>query len=60
MDVCTVPPPICKSMLQSDVNEKHFKVRMIKVIGKCTNFYYATEKLPPKLATCWPLNRFPV
>ena len=42
----------------------------LKVIEKCTNFYFGTEKLPPEFSelisivkkcwACWPSNRFSV
>ena len=44
--------------------------KLIKVIEKCTNFYFGTEKLPPKFYelisivkknwVSWPPNRFSV
>ena len=47
-----------------------YTFHLLKVIEKCTNFYFRTEKLPPKFYelisivkkfwACWPPNYFSV
>ena len=34
-------------VLASDIG-MHVYISIVKVIEKCTNFYFGTEKLPPK------------
>ena len=42
----------CKSTIISYLNDVNFAnqdwILLFKVIEKCTNFYFGTEKLPPK------------